>query len=87
MFDKPKMIIDFDEYLQLKKDADSFTSDEYVIAAKKVVAAVLQNRLDIQKVNSVLFSQGIRFSITSYGTTARDIGLTHEDIKIELIKK
>jgi hypothetical protein len=87
MFDKPKTIIDLDEYLQLKKDAELFTVNEYVVAAKKVAASILQNRLDLHKVNQELLKEGIKFTISSYGSSARDIGITHEDIKIELIKK
>lgn len=82
-YDKPKVTIDLEEYQDLLKIRDGFNSDEYVIAAKKVVASMLNGRGNVNEIHFVLKKENILFSVNAdqrYGSA-----INFNDIVIELI--
>lgn len=88
-FEKPKAFIDLEEYRHLKDRVNGMDTDEYVVAAKKVIAALLNNRGDMSATGDALLSQGVVFSI-AYGSTSmqyKSIGVHHDSISISLIEK
>lgn len=85
-YDKPKVTIDLEEYTDLKKRADSFTSDEYVMNARITIAALLNNKLHVGRTYEVLCREGIKFVVRQISqSTMRE--LTWEDIVMEKIDK
>jgi hypothetical protein len=85
-FDKPKVIIDLDEYQHLKNRIHGMDTDAYVVSAKKIIAALLTCKFDLPKVNDYLNKEGIIFNITSSFTKSVD-GVHYDDISIALIDK
>lgn len=85
-YDKPKVTIDLEEYTDLKKRVDSFTSDEYVMNARITIAALLNNQMNIGRTHEVLSREGIRFSVTNPSMSTRR-ELIWEDVIIEKLDK
>ncbi len=86
-FDKPKVTIDLEEYQELKDKVNGMNRDEYVLAAKKVIAALLTYNLDVTKTNDKLYRQGIIFNVTSNSATSEVYGIDPDQICISLIDK
>lgn len=88
-FDKPKVTIDLEEYQHLKDRVNGMDNDVYVVAAKKVIAALLNHGGNMSAAGDALLSQGVVFSI-AYGSTSmqyKTIGVHHDSISISLIEK
>lgn len=87
-FDKPKVTIDLEEYQYLKDRVVGMDSDAYVIAAKKVVAAVLNSKSNLSTVYEYLSREGIMFSIVNHASaSAFQHGIHYNQISISLIDK
>lgn len=85
-YDKPKVTIDLEEYNNLNKRADSFTSDEYVMNARITIAALLNNQMNIGRTYETLSKEGIAFAVRNLSMSTRR-ELTWEDIFIGKIDK
>ena len=62
--DKPKVTIDLEEYNELIQLKSAQSSDEKVITAKIVIAAILNNRTDTRGTVEELKRLGIDFGVT-----------------------
>lgn len=87
-FDKPKVTIDLEEYKYLKDRVNGIDNDEYVVAAKKVIAALLMHRSDMHKAYDTLYKEGIIFSVAINSTSTHwSEGISPDQISIALIDK
>lgn len=71
-YDKPKITIDLDEYNDLKKREQDFNSDEYVVAAKKVIAAFITARFNFNQTAELLKRDGIKFVVSGQSAVILD---------------
>jgi len=84
-FDKPKVTIDLEEYQHLKDRVDGMNADEYVMAAKKVLAALISSRFDIKQARDNLKKENILFAVTNQGSRMIE-HVGPDDIVISIIK-
>lgn len=89
-FDKPKVTIDLEEYQHLKDRVNGMNADEYVVAAKKVLAAFISSRFDINNARDRLKKENILFavinrSVINCGSRTID-DVMPDDISISIIK-
>jgi len=84
-FDKPKVTIDLDEYQHLKDRIHGMDTDGYVVAAKKIIAALLTCKGEFSKVHEYLNKEGVMFSIASNNRSV--YGIHYDDVSISLIDK
>lgn len=65
MYDKPKITIDLDEYNDLLKLKETVSSDEQIIAAKKVVFSIIRNRGNVEETKRDMAREGIVLAFMS----------------------
>lgn len=82
-YDKPKVQIDLDEYNDLKKQAESFSSNEYVVACKKIISNLIKTRFNLEAAVKMLEREGIVFYVIP---NVRGEA-SYEDVVIDLTKK
>jgi len=73
VYDKPKVNIDLDEYLDLKKENTELRSDSQLIAAKRIIIALLQFGGNIGAALKALEAHNIRFSIKNQHIVDLDV--------------
>lgn len=83
MYNTPKVTIDLKEYNDLIAARDGLSADEYVVAAKKIVAAMLNRKGDAATVLSDLKKDGILFTVS---TPPSATSVRPDDIHISKIK-
>lgn len=87
-FDKAKVTIDLEEYQHLKDIVAGMNADEYVVAAKKVVAAILNSKSNLITVYEYLSKEGIILSIINHASaTEFRSNIHYSQISISLIDK
>jgi len=87
-FEKPKVTIDLEEYQHLKDRVNGIDADQYVVAAKKVIAALLTHNGNSRAISALLASQGVMFSVSVGNTSmhlSSPIGVHYESISISII--
>lgn len=78
---KPMMFMDFDEYNLMSTQLSAFAEqDRDVTKYKIIVASLIRNKGDIEKVNEELKLSGVSFSIHSYAPESEFTAL--KDVEI-----
>lgn len=86
-FDKPKVTIDLEEYQHLKDRVYGMDTDEMLLAAKEIIAALAMGNNYLGQAMEYLKEKNIAFTVLSSERNFR-LGnrLTAEDICISKIK-
>lgn len=81
--DKPKVTIDLEEYAELLEKTKTVNVDATILGLKTVIASMVNNRMDMQRIRTEIDKKGILFSIQQ-NYTGREV--LPEDILITASK-